>query len=223
MLGKETNMDTPSENTKGTLCRGRSRILLADDHDLVREAIGAVLYGEGFAEVSYAASLPEAITAVEETAAFDLIFLDYDMPGMNGLEGLSKMLDAAGGVPVALLTGIDSPEVARKAIELGAAGYVPKSLSVRTMVSVAKFITAGEKYLPLDLMQRAQTEAEEIFSKRELDVLKGICEGKSNKEIAIALDLREVTIKLYVTTLCRKLGARNRTHAAMLARDRALF
>ena len=201
----------------------RLRVLVADDHDLVRESIGAILRNEGFSDVCLAASLCEAIAQVTQTDAFHLIFLDYDMPGMNGMDGLSKMLSVAGDCPVALLTGMNSPEMAQKALEIGASGFVPKTLSTKSMISAARFMTAGEKYLPLDFMQSKTEKADTLLSKRETEVLKGICEGKSNKEIAIALDLQEVTIKLHVKTLTRKLGARNRTHAAMIARDRALF
>jgi DNA-binding NarL/FixJ family response regulator len=218
-------MEAVSLNTRADETREEPllRVLVADDHDLVRESIGAILRSDGFSDVCLAATLPEAIEQVEVSGKFDLIFLDYDMPGMNGMDGLSKMLAVAGDCPVALLTGVNSPEMAQQALDIGAAGFVPKTLSTKSMISAAKFMTAGEKYLPLSFMQSKAEKTDSLLSKRETEVLKGICEGKSNKEIAIAIDLQEVTIKLHVKTLTRKLGARNRTHAAMIARDRALF
>jgi two-component system nitrate/nitrite response regulator NarL len=80
----------------------------------------------------------------------------------------------------------------------------------------------GEVYAPFDFMQQAQKKAVGNLTERETDVLKGLCDGKSNKEIARDLDLQEVTIKLHVKTLSRKLEARNRTHAAMIATERNL-
>ena len=90
------------------------------------------------------------------------------------------------------------------------------------MITAAKFMAAGEVYAPIDVLKGQAENPDSPLSKRETEVLRGICEGKSNKEIARVLDLQEVTIKLHVKTLSRKLEARNRTHAAMIARDRAL-
>jgi two-component system, NarL family, nitrate/nitrite response regulator NarL len=90
------------------------------------------------------------------------------------------------------------------------------------MVTAVKFMAAGEIYAPFNFMQQPDTAAGNL-SQRETDVLRGLCEGKSNKEIARDLDLQEVTIKLHVKTLSRKLNAKNRTHAAMLAREMNLI
>lgn len=199
------------------------RVLVADDHDLVRESIGAILNNDDFTVVELAANLKDAIEIVEKSEPFDLVFLDYDMPGMNGLEGLTKMLEATGNQPVALLSGTASHDVANKAIDAGAAGFIPKTLSTRSMITAAKFMAAGEIYAPIDVLKRQHEDNDSPLSKRETEVIRGICEGKSNKEIARDLDLQEVTIKLHVKTLSRKLNARNRTHAAMIARDRSLI
>lgn len=199
------------------------RVLVADDHDLVRESIGAILSSDEFTDVQLAATLDEALETVKQNDPFDLILLDYDMPGMNGLSGLEKMIKATEGCPVALLSGTASHTVADKALEAGAAGFIPKTLSARSMVAATKFMVAGEIYAPLDFMQKRAEKPEGPLSLRETQVLRGISEGKSNKEIARELDLQEVTIKLHVKTLTRKLEARNRTHAAMIARDRSLI
>jgi DNA-binding NarL/FixJ family response regulator len=91
------------------------------------------------------------------------------------------------------------------------------------MISAVKFMSTGETYAPFEFMKSESAASKANLSTREADVLQGICEGKANKEIARDLDLQEVTIKLHVKTLSRKLGARNRTHAAMIARDRSLI
>lgn len=198
------------------------RILLADDHDLVLEAIAAFLTSEGGASVAVANSLPEALNVLKIKGPFDLIMLDYNMPGMNGLEGLQKMIADSDKCPVALLSGTATRVLADAAIAAGAAGFVPKTLSSKSMVSAANFMAAGEIYAPFSFMQRRSEESSDLLTDRERDVLHGICQGLSNKEIARDHDLHEATIKLHAQTLCRKLGARNRTHAAMIARDRNL-
>ena len=147
------------------------------------------------------------------------------MPGMNGLEGLSRMIEANGGRPVAILSGTASREIAETALKAGAAGFVPKTLASRSMVTAAKFMAAGEVFAPFNFMQQDGADGANPaqLTRRESQVLRGICEGKSNKEIARDHELQEVTVKLHVKTLSRKLGARNRTHAAMIARDRNLI
>ena len=198
------------------------RILLADDHDLVREALAAFLQAEGLQQVTLAATLDEAMRLSQEGEAFDLVLLDYDMPGMEGLTGLRRMIAIGRGRPVALLSGAVSPEVAEAALELGAAGFVPKVLAARSLLAAVRFMAAGEIFAPINMIRRP-TQDGTALSPREMDVLRGICAGKSNKEIARDHDLQEVTVKLHAKTMSRKLGARNRTHAAMIARDRKLL
>ncbi|WP_146589332.1 response regulator transcription factor [Puniceibacterium confluentis] len=196
------------------------RILVADDHDLVRETIAAYLHGDDIQDVRSVASLDEAIAEVRRSGAFDLVLLDYAMPGMNGLEGLTQMIAANDGHPVAILSGTAKRQVAERALQAGARGFIPKTLGARSLLSAARFMAAGEIYAPVAFLTAEPDEPPTIvLSGRESQVLAGICAGQSNKEIARDHALQEVTVKLYVKTLSRKLGARNRTHAAMLARD----
>ena len=199
------------------------RILIADDHNLVRESLAEVMSKDDMAAIELAEDLKTAMEIVRTQEKFDLILLDYNMPGMNRLDGLERMMALAGETPVAILSGTASSTVANRAIEMGAAGFVPKTLSARSMISATKFMIEGEIFAPIDVIKNASKEAEGPLSRRELDVLRGLCDGKSNKEIARDMDLQEVTIKLHVKTLSRKLEARNRTHAAMIARDRSLI
>lgn len=195
------------------------KVLVADDHDLVRDALAEYLQTSGFAEVKTAATLDGAMRVVAEEGNFDLVLLDYNMPGMNGLEGLTKMMEANDNRPVALLSGAASRKAMNEAIDFGAAGFVPKTLSAKSLVSAVNFMAAGEIFIPLEFHATENHNAPEL-SEREREVLRGICQGQSNKEIARDLGLQEVTVKLHVKTLSRKLEARNRTHAAMIARDR---
>jgi DNA-binding NarL/FixJ family response regulator len=197
-------------------------ILVADDHDLVREMISAYLQGDGLGPVTVAGDLPETMERLAAAGPFDLVLLDYDMPGMAGLEGLRKVIAANGGKPVALISGAVTSDVAERALELGAAGFVPKTMGARSLVAAVRLMAAGENFAPLSLIRRPRTAGEGLLSPREVDVLRGVVAGKSNKEIARDLDLQEVTVKLHVKTMSRKLGAKNRTHAAMIARDRKL-
>lgn len=196
------------------------RILLADDHDLVRETIAAFLLAEGFATVMTAASLPAALDLLRRSP-FDLVLLDYNMPGMNGFEGLKQARSLAKTCPVAILSGATSRDLAESAIAAGAIGFVPKTLSSLAMVAAIRAMVAGDLFNPIGMLQSevGTTIGTASLTKREADVLRGICKGLANKEIARELDVQEVTVKLHVKTLSRKLSAKNRTHAAMIARD----
>ena len=195
------------------------RILVADDHDLVRETIAAYLKAEGFETIVLASQVEQALRLLAEDGKVDLVLADYDMPGINGLAGLARLIAANAPYPVALISGAISADMATAALGMGARGVVPKTLGSRSMVAAVTAMLAGEVFAPLHAT-RAGNDA--LLSPRELDVLRGICAGKSNKEIARDFGLQEVTVKLHVKTMSRKLEAKNRTHAAMIARDRKL-
>ncbi len=203
------------------------RILVADDHDLVRDMLCAFLERQDDIETARASSFPETAEQIEKDGPFDLILLDLNMPGMNGLDGLSRCLELNAGKPVALISGDASKSVANEALAAGAAGFLPKTLAGTSLVNAVRFMASGEKYAPVEFFsQPDETPTHPLASKlssRELQVLEGLCRGLSNKELARELDLQEPTIKLHVKTLCRKLDARNRTQAAMIAKEEGLF
>jgi len=204
------------------------RILIADDHDLLRETLSMFLASEGSIDTALASTLDAALDLIQSEEKFDLIMLDYNMPGMAGLNGLKRAMEASGGSPVALMSGIASRSVAEEALSFGAAGFVPKTLAAKTLVNAVRFMAMGEKYAPIDFMTAddptvAPNPLDQKLSRRELQVLEGLSKGKSNKEIARDLDLQEPTIKLHVKTLYRKIGAANRTQAALIAKEEGLF
>lgn len=202
------------------------KILIADDHDLVRDTLSAFMENEPDIQVTAVADLDEACETARKTL-FDLILLDYSMPGMNGLEGLTKAMEAGDGRPVAIMSGIAPKAIAQDALEAGAIGFLPKTMGAKSLINAVRFMAAGETFVPVKFMTAEEAEPENPIAKglsqRELEVLSGLCQGLSNKEIARELDLQEVTIKLHVKTTCRKLNAKNRTQAAMIAKEAGLF
>lgn len=217
-------------------------LLLADDHTLFRDALTQFIErAEPEAKVILAKDLHEVMEIMEGKPAVDLILLDLRMPGMQGLQGLEKIRKVYPDTKVALLSGLAEKEDVEKALALGAYGYFPKTLSGKAMLSGIHKIIAGEKYLAVDhnndeimpsyyndnsgnyggMSDMAQAplekEAGHALTKREKEVLGFLLRGASNKEIARALDLQVVTVKLHVRGVCRKLGAKNRTQAALMA------
>lgn len=203
------------------------RILIADDHDLLRDTLVLFLENEGSMEIEAVASFDQARVRIEAEDAFDLILLDYNMPGMNGLDGLRTAIAMKDGQRVALISGEATRKIAEQALEAGAAGFVPKSLPAKSFVNAVKFMAMGEQYAPLDFMTaEEETTSNPLAAKlteRELQVLEGLTKGLSNKEIARNLDIQEPTVKLHMKTLYRKVGAANRTQAALIAREAGLF
>jgi len=210
----------PDASSRVATTAGALRILIADDHDLVRETLAAFLSSGGACEVECAGTLDEAMRATRGREPFDVILLDYNMPGMTGLDGLAAMRTANNEQPVALISGTATPALAETAIAAGAAGFLPKTMPAKSILAAIRFMAAGEIYAPYDFLHRSSRARDSFgLTERERDVLRGLAVGKSNKEIARDLDLQEVTVKLHVKTLSRKLGAKNRTQAAMVARD----
>ena len=202
------------------------KVLLADDHALVRDTLTAFLENEPDMQVTAVEDLEQAVAELKRQV-FDITLLDYFMPGMNGLEGLKKATDAGDGRPVAIMSGTAPKAIAQETLDSGAIGFLPKTMGAKSLVNAVRFMCAGEVFVPIKFMTEEEEEEENDLAKgltpRELEVLGGLCRGLANKEIARELDLQEVTIKLHVKTLCRKLDAKNRTQAALIAKEAGLF
>jgi DNA-binding NarL/FixJ family response regulator len=222
------------------------KLLIADDHALFRDAL--VQYferGEAGTECALARDFNEAMGLLEIDQDFDLVMLDLRMPGMNGLKGIEVLKKEYPDIPVVLMSGMAEHQDVEAAFEMGISGYFPKTMSGKAFLNATKQVIAGEKYMPKDHntgdilpsyyggSKQGDTvdqdnEATPFVPKdiqltpRETEVLSYLMRGASNKEIARALDLQVVTIKLHVRGVCRKLGAKNRTQAALMATDLGL-
>ena len=210
------------------------RVLLADDHDLVRDALKAYIETiPGAPDVLQASSFAEAVQQAAETPGIDVIILDLYMPGMNGFTGLEVMRERFPEVPVVILSGMAQREEVFTALRRGAAGFIPKTLSVKAMLYALQLVLAGEMYLPSMVLtpEEGGTRAQPIpgrklsegggplesLTPRERDVLSLLSKGLSNKEIASQLSLKPITVASHLKAVFRKLGAANRTQAAKIA------
>lgn len=201
-------------------------ILVADDHEMILDIARMYLDQQVDMSVVTVPDLDAALNAFREEGPFDVVILDYQMPGMDGLAGLQKMVSLAGDLPVAIITGNATRNLMNQSLDAGAAGIISKSLPMRSLANSIRFIHSGETYLPLYLMQDEPNKKavdSGPLSGREMTVLGHLGEGRKNKEIASTLGLSEGTVKMHVMSICRKLEATNRTQAVVIARDMGLL
>jgi len=200
------------------------RILIADDHPLYREAVRLRmerLYpGSAIVEAS---SIDELLAASDPPVA-DLALIDLRMPGMNGPGDVARIRTGLSGTPILLMSGSAANTDIKQAVEAGAKGFVPKTLSPELFAAAVALVLAGGTYLPTDVLQHnaggegtRRTTLTAELTPREMQVFVQLATGASNKEIGRELGLAEVTVKLHVRQILKKIGARNRSEAASIA------
>jgi len=198
------------------------RILLADDQDLVRDSLVTLItaYAPG-SEVTDVCSLDAALGMLKRGTRYDVAILDLQMPGMNGLEGLRKIITGWPGLPVALMSGAARESEVEEALDMGAKGYIPKSMAGKALVRAIELILAGEVFLPSTALRTSpgvrEAERNSGLTDRESQVLKQLREGLSNKEIAQRLEINVATVKLHMRSMSKKLEVRNRTELVLKA------
>ena len=204
------------------------KILIADDHELFRDGLRHVLDQLGGSLVIVEASdFQQAIQAVEREQDIDIVLLDLSMPGMAWNEGLQRLRELLPQQsPIIILSASDDRRHVLQAVNLGAAGFIPKTSSSRVMLSALKLVLSGGVYLPPALLEQgggsdsgplANEHAVSFLTPRQREVLALLGQGKSNKEIARVLQLAEGTVKLHVTAILKALNVNNRTRAVVAA------
>lgn len=202
-------------------------VLIADDHVLLAEAVAAALEAppRNF-QTQIVGSLEGTKAALTEGHNFDLVMLDIRMPGMMGLKSINEVIAAAAPTHVVLLSGNADRIMVQSAVENGARGLIPKTMSIKSLVSVVDLLMSGQVFLPAeDYGDTAKDTASSktVLSKREAGILQLTSEGLTNKEIASTFGSNEVAVKMHMRSICRKLSARNRAHAVTLGKQLGLL
>jgi DNA-binding NarL/FixJ family response regulator len=201
------------------------RVLVADDHGLMREAIRLALEPECDIEVAAEAERGDEVLARVRETRPDVLLLDVRMPGMDGLEVLSLVRAQFPDVKVAMLSALDEPRVAAEALERGAIAYLGKRVTPSVLVSTIHGIMDGSvsmQTLGLPDGAKAQAAKEAALSAREVEILRRVASGQSNREIAQELWLSEQTVKYHLTNVYRKIRVSGRTDATRYAHEHAL-
>lgn len=199
------------------------KAILADDHALFRDGFALLLKQlDPQMVVLEAAGLPEAVQQAERNADADLLLLDLSMPGMEGVESVQDLLHRFPGIPIVILSATESRPLVEALLDIGVAGFIPKSSSSQIMFSALRLVLSGGIYIPPQLLSsHADVPDGSVLSRlteRQREVLCLLSEGKSNKQICRDLDLSEGTVKVHLNAIYRVLGVANRTEAALLVR-----
>ncbi len=203
-------------------------VLLADDHDLVRDALSALLkQHDPDLTVITAEDLPAALQVIRSESEIDIAILDLRMPGMNGLAGLDAVLRAAADLPVIILSGSASRHDVTAALKLGAKGFLPKTMAGKSLLNAIRLVASGEIYVPAGLMTGRPPQGRPgvtmDLSDRERQVLDQLRTGTTNKDISRVLQISETTVKMHIRAIGQKLMARNRTEIVTKALERGLL
>lgn len=204
------------------------RLVLADDHNLFREALCHYLR-QSFADIDIleARSLDEGLRAAEG-AKPDALLLDFVMPGMDGVNSIIRAKRRCPGVPIVILSGNISQEEADQAVRSGAAGVISKDLTGEALIDALQRILAGERFVTSSAWMGAATAGgpepagEQAWlsfglTPREIDVLRLLVRGMADKAIAHELGIAGITVRLHLRNAFRKMGARNRVDAVRIA------
>jgi two-component system, NarL family, nitrate/nitrite response regulator NarL len=211
------------------------KLLVVDDHPVVRDGLVALLGRLGpDTVVLQVGDAARALAMAVEHADLDIVILDIAMPGMDGLRALSEFGRVRPELPVIVISASEDARDVREALAKGALGYVPKSASQHTLLSAVRLVLDGDLYVPPLILgeaplspapdpRGAATPAGSALTRRQIDVLKQLSQGKSNKSIALELGLSEKTVKAHVTAIFKALNVINRTQAAAAGREAGLI
>ncbi len=219
--------------------------IIADDHVLFRDILDEYLKRYlPDANTTFVSDFYKVEELLRGGTSADLVILDYNMDGMKGAESVAGMKQEFPDVPIALMSGVAQAKHVREVLDQGAVGYFPKTLSGKDFVQGIIEVIDGNVFVPVSqttgsIAPSYYADSSKLkddvkaddgiitasvvgLSKREIQILLGLMEGMANKEIANRHDIQEVTVKMHVSKICQKLGAKNRTHAVILATNLGL-
>lgn len=209
------------------------RILIVDDHALFRQGLKFLLRDlDADLEIAEAAGCEQAMQLAAQP--FSIVLLDLHMPGIAGLEALDAIRHAFESSRIVVLSGEEDPRQVRRAIDAGAAGFIPKSSSPEVLLGALRLVLAGGVYLPAVALKgvgepelaaagpMTTDRLNEALSERQMEVLRQAVQGKANKVIARELKISEGTVKAHLSAAFRALGVHNRTEAVYAAAQSGL-
>ena len=199
------------------------RILTVDDHPLLRKGIAALVNIEP--DMKLVAEASNGQEAIEKFRSHrpDLILMDLQMPGVNGLEAIERILKEDSNAKIIVLTTYSGDAQVLRALKTGARAYILKRQVHRELLETIRAVYAGQKRIPSELAAEMLVTDREELTPRELDVLQLVADGKGNKEIAEHLSIGEASVKSHVANILSKLHANDRAHAVAISLKRGII
>jgi DNA-binding NarL/FixJ family response regulator len=200
------------------------RILIVDDHPVVRAGLASMLATQAGLEVVGSASTGEEALHFLRSNHADLLLLDLRMPGMTGIDTLLALKEGNLPTRAIILTSYETDEDIYRAVQAGAQGYLLKNAPQREMVEAIRAVHGGRRYLPPQIASRlAERMMRSTLTTRELEILKMLPKGLTNKQIGRALDISGNTVRNHVNSIIEKLEVSDRTEAATTAIQRGII
>lgn len=224
------------------------KILIADDHELFLKGLEFILQENlQNIEITFAQNYTEIFSILEQKTVFDLVITDLAMPGANWLDAIKKIHSALPETPIIIISAVFDKTILQQTLDIGVSGYIPKTASNNLIISAINLVLAGGVYIPHELLYSNQNNSippqqqkeyisplktlEKITSntaehtqkgltERQIDIIRCIAEGLSNKQIAYKLNLTEGTVKVHITVILKILNVKNRTSAIIEAAKR---
>jgi DNA-binding NarL/FixJ family response regulator len=200
------------------------RVMTVDDHPLLREGIAAVI--EGQADMKLVGEATNGREAIERYRSLrpDVTLMDLRMPDINGIEAIAAIRSEFPGARIIVLTTYTGDAQALGALKAGASAYLLKSMLRKDLLDTIRTVHAGKRRIPPEIATEiAEHAADDALTEREIEVLRRVALGNSNKQIAAQLTISEGTVKAHMKSIMPKLSARDRTHAVMIAVKRGII
>lgn len=200
------------------------RILIVDDHPVVRAGLASMLSTHAELQVIGSASSGEEALVMIQHHIPDIVLLDLRMPGLNGIDMLVAAKKNGSQVRAIILTSYETDEDIYRAVQAGAQGYLLKDTPFKEMLEAIRAVNAGKRYIPQQIAQRlAERMMRTELTARELEILKMLAKGPTNKQIGHALGISDYTVRNHVNSIIEKLEVSDRTEAATTAIQRGII